>query len=261
MSKFRQAANASAAYAGADMKANYKMADHVFEVDSACPAVHARCTDYRTQETAEFFVAVSPEDRALEQRQADAQRKLEGEPPMAFPPEELEFMAVHRKICERLPQYDTLMFHGSAIAVDGEAYLFAAVSGTGKSTHTRLWREQFGERAFMVNDDKPLLRIQEGTVTVFGTPWDGKHGLSRNAAVPLKALCLLERSKENRIARIGARECYPLFLQQVYRPFDPGAMAKTLTLLDELLEAVPLYRLGCNMEPEAARVAYEAMKG
>ena len=79
--------------------------------------------------------------------------------------------------------------------------------------------------------------------------------------MPLKALCLLERSAENHIERIGARECYPLFLQQVYRPFDPTAMAKTLSLLDTLLETAPLYRLGCNMEPEAANVSYEAMKG
>ena len=243
------------------MKENFQIADHVFEVEFTFPLVHTLCADYRTEEQAEFCFRITAEDLDLERRQSDRQRKLEGEPPMAFPPEELEFMAVHRKICERLPQYDTLMFHGSAIAVDGEAYLFAAVSGTGKSTHTRLWREKFGERAFMVNDDKPFLRIRNGAVTVFGSPWDGKHRLSRNTSVPLKALCLLERNKENRIERVGARECYPLFLQQVYRPFDPAAMAKTLSLLDTLLETAPLYRLGCNMEPEAANVSYEAMKG
>ncbi len=243
------------------MKANYQMAEHVFEVDSACPLVHALCADYRTEESGEVSIKISPEDLAREQRQADLQQKLEGEQPTLFSPEELELMAVHRKICEELPRFDTMMFHGSAIAVDGEAYLFAAVSGTGKSTHTRLWREKFGERAFMVNDDKPFLRIQNGAVTVFGSPWDGKHRLSRNTSVPLKALCLLERNKENRIERVGARECYPLFLQQVYRPFDPAAMAKTLSLLDTLLETAPLYRLGCNMEPEAANVSYEAMKG
>lgn len=68
----------------------------------------------------------------------------------------LETLAVYRKIVTRLVFSDILLIHGSAIAVDGKAYLFTAPSGTGKSTHTRMWREYFKDRAVMVNDDKPL---------------------------------------------------------------------------------------------------------
>lgn len=187
-----------------------------------------------------------------------------------------------------MPEYDTVLFHGSCVAVDGAGYLFTAKSGTGKSTHTRLWRELLGSRAVMVNDDKPLIhvppvilseaersrRISSETVGFFtyaqndterrplayGTPWDGKHRLSSNIFVPLKAICILKRAAENRIEPIPAREAYHMLLQQVYRPADPTALAKTLVLLDRLAAAVKLYRLGCNMQPEAARLSYETMR-
>ena len=79
--------------------------------------------------------------------------------------------------------------------------------------------------------------------------------------MPLKALCILERAEKNSIRRISAFEAYPMLLQQSYRPSDAAAMNKTLTLIDRLAETVGLWRLGCNMDIEAAKVAYEAMRG
>ena len=154
--------------------------------------------------------------------------------------------------------FDTVLFHGSVIAVDGVGYLFTAKSGTGKSTHTRLWREYFGERAVMVNDDKPLLHIAD-TVTAYGTPYNGKHRLGTNTSVPLKAICILTRAENNHIEPI-TREQYTMLLQQVYRPADMLKMVKTLELVDRLADGVKLYRLGCNMDISAAKVAYEGMK-
>ncbi len=153
-----------------------------------------------------------------------------------------------------------LLFHGSVVAVDGVGYLFTAKSGTGKSTHTRLWRERFGPRAVMVNDDKPLLRIADGKVTAYGTPWDGKHRLSNNIAVPLRAVCILERGAENRIVPLTKHDAYPMLMQQSHRPSDGAAMMKTMELVDRLGTSTALYRLQCNMDPETADVAYEAMK-
>ena len=85
------------------------------------------------------------------------------------PDDYLETLAVCRKIAERMPEYDTFLFHGSCIAVDGVGYLFTAKSGTGKSTHTRLWRELLDNRATMVNDDKPLIRIADDGLVIYGT--------------------------------------------------------------------------------------------
>ena len=170
-------------------------------------------------------------------------------------------IAVYRKIAEQMPSFDTVLMHGSCVAVDGEGYLFSAKSGTGKSTHTRLWREVFGDRAVMINDDKPLIRIADGGAVIYGTPWNGKHHLGTNCGVPLRAICLLERAEQNCIRRITAAEAYPYLVQQIYRPADAAAMRKTVQLIDRLSGSVALWRLGCNMDPEAARVAYQAMKG
>ena len=144
--------------------------------------------------------------------------------------------------------------------MDGYGYLFTAKSGTGKSTHTRLWREYLGDRAVMVNDDKPLIRVGE-QVTVFGTPYNGKHRLGENIAVPLRAVCILTRDTENHIERITKADAYAMLVQQVYRPQDAAQMAKTLQLVDRMAEQTALYRLGCNMDISAARVAYEGMRG
>ena len=113
----------------------------------------------------------------------------------------------------------------------------------------------------MINDDKPLIRISIDGAVVYGTPWDGKHRLSANIAVPLKALCILERAEQNSIRPVAAYEAYPILLQQVYRPANTQALRKTLSLIDRLASTVPLWRLRCNMELDAARIAYEAMKG
>ena len=156
--------------------------------------------------------------------------------------------------------YDTFLFHGSCVAVDGLGYLFTAKSGTGKSTHTWLWREYLGDRAVMVNDDKPLIRADGKSIAVFGTPYNGKHRLGENISVPLKAVCILERSKENHIEKISRGQAYAMLLQQTYRPADPLLMKKTLTLIDRLAGRVKLYKLSCNMDIEAAKVAYESMK-
>ena len=179
--------------------------------------------------------------------------------PTAYSDEYLETLAVYRKIAAGLLERDTLLFHGSVIAVDGVAYLFTAKSGTGKSTHTRLWQKQFGDRAVMINDDKPLLRLDEEGVTVYGTPWDGKHHRSTNTACPLKAICILTRSEVNHIQTMDKKNALPMLCQQSYRPADPAALRKTLSLVDRLGRSVKLYKLNCNMEPEAAQVAYDGM--
>ena len=72
----------------------------------------------------------------------------------------IESLAIYRKLCEKILDRNCVLFHCSAVAVDGKAYLFTAASGTGKSTHTRMWRQHFGGRAVMVNDDKPILRME-----------------------------------------------------------------------------------------------------
>lgn len=236
-----------------------RLADRTISATTLFPATRHFCRDYLTDAPADFSVEIVPDDLAYEREKSAREDALGGIPVRCFPDEYLETLALYRKIAEGLLEYDTLLFHGSVIALDGEGYCFTAKSGTGKSTHTRLWREQFGRRAVMVNDDKPLLRLTGQGVLAYGTPWDGKHRLSNNISVPLKAICILSRSKTNRIEQIAQQETLPMLIQQSYRPADEDKLGKTLMLADRLGKSVKLYRLGCNMEPDAPQVAYDGM--
>ena len=235
------------------------LAGKVIHVSAMYESTRRFCEAYLCDEAPDFSVTTAPENIAFEREKSAREDALEGIPTRHFPDEYLETLAVYRKIVERLPEYGTFLFHGSVVAVDGEGYLFTAKSGTGKSTHTRFWRETFGDRAVMVNDDKPLLQIKDDKVFACGTPWDGKHKLSTNTAVPLKAICILERGKENHIEPISPRQALPMLLQQSYRPQTPDGTATLLSLLDQLTASVRFYRLHCNLDPSAARVAYEGM--
>ncbi|MBR4404168.1 MAG: hypothetical protein IKT10_03550, partial [Clostridiales bacterium] len=219
------------------------------EVNSLNEAVHNYCAAYITDAPADFVVTTTQEDIDYERSRAEIPGLSDGY---------LEELAVYRKISEKMPYYDTILFHGSVVAVDGVAYLFTAASGTGKSTHVALWRKLFGERAVMVNDDKPLLHIGD-EVTAYGTPYDGKHKLSNRIAVPLKAICILERASANSIVPVTKSEAYAMLIQQAYRPNDVFALQKTLELVDKMADKVGLYKLSCNMDIEAAQVAYDGM--
>ena len=239
----------------------YRLADRLIRVTTLFPDAHFLCTDYRAVGEPDFSVRTILSDIDFEREKSAREDEAEGIPVRRFSDGYLETLAVYRKIAERMPDYDTFLFHGSCMAVDGEGYLFTAKSGVGKSTHARLWRELLGTRAVMVNDDKPLIRVTRAGAEACGTPWDGKHRLSSNIAVPLRAVCLLERAERNSIRPISASEAYPMLLQQAYRPMDAAALEKTLHLIDALTESVRFWRLRCNTDPEAARLAYDAMRG
>ena len=244
------------------MTNTYRIAERNIAVTSLHDEVYRLCTDYLSPDSApDFTVETTQADIDFERVKSAREDEIVGIPIRQFSDDYLETLAVYRKIAEKMPEYNTILFHGSCVAADGAGYLFTAKSGIGKSTHTGLWRELLGNQAVMVNDDKPLIRIADSGAIIYGTPWDGKHRLSTNIAVPLKALCILERAEQNTIRQITAEEVYPMLLQQAYRPMDGMAMSKTLTLIDKLAASVNLWRLGCNRDIEAAQVAFEAMKG
>lgn len=236
-----------------------KLADVNIRIEPVFDFVREYCQKYITEGTADFVVRTESADFAFERERSKKEAEREGREEINYSDAYLETLAVYRRIAEHFTHLGILLFHGSVIAVDGAGYLFTAKSGTGKSTHTRLWREQFGQRAVMVNDDKPLLRITEEGVFAYGTPWDGKHRLSSNTFVPLKAICVLTRSENNYIDEIVPMQAYQMLLQQAYRPVDKDSMVQTLKLIDMLMKKTRFYKLGCNQNPEAAMVAFQGM--
>jgi len=175
--------------------------------------------------------------------------------------DELEYVATGAVFFARLLQFNGIGLHASAVVYEDAAYLFSARSGVGKSTHTQLWRRAFGlDKTFILNDDKPSLRKIAGRWFAYGSPWSGKTDLNVPTRVPLRGIAFLERADENWIRQILPNEALFPFFNQTLRPFDETDMKAALNRSVELLEDVPIFRLGCLPNVDAARLAYDAMK-
>ena len=242
------------------MEFTLQLGQNRFGVTANHPSTRDYCAGFLADGPGEYRVTLTQSDIEYERVKAAREDAIEGLPEREYSDAYLETLALLRKVTEALLDKGTILFHGSVIAVDGVAYLFTAKSGTGKSTHTRLWREMLGERAVMVNDDKPFLQITLEGVIAWGSPWMGKHRLGCNMQAPLRAICILERGAENRIRRIEPKDAVHMLLQQSSRPRNPAKLPQYLDLIDRLSQKVAFYRLQCNMDPEAAKVAYEGMK-
>ena len=236
-----------------------KIAGHTAKVTSLFESTPQYFKPYLADGAPEFSITVTREDIAFEQADLLEEAHRDGFKPRVFTDPFLERAAIQRAFAEFLFDYDTLLFHGSAVAVDGEGYLFTAHSGTGKSTHTRFWMQVFGSRAVMVNDDKPFLQLGREQVWLYGSPWSGKHGLDSNIKVPLKGICILQRGVENTIHAISGDDALPMLKKQAYQPLDNAKEAGFFQLAEKLSKTVPLWKMACNKAPEAARVAYDAM--
>lgn len=223
------------------------IADLAVGLETETPYILRQCAEFLTERTPDFTVCATAEQIAAEQALVPCKAPI------------AEFVCLYRAIAERLPAYDRFVLHGATIQTGGRAYIFTAKSGTGKSTHIHLWQERYGEAVSVVNGDKPILWKKDGVWHACGTPWCGKEGLTSTDCVPVAGLCLLERAQENTIRRASSRELVEAIFHQIYRPKDEGRLLAFLTLLDEFLTATPIWRLGCNMEPEAAETAHDAM--
>lgn len=238
-----------------------EIASAVIAVEPMFQSTREYCKPYLTDRTPEIVIRVTAVDLMAEQLILEREAVEQGIKPRKFKEPFLERATIQRQVADFLVSRGALMLHGSTIAVDGKAYLFTAPCGTGKSTHTRLWRELFGVRAVMVNDDKPFLKVTSAGIFAYGSPWCGKHGLATNTCVPLHGICCLHRGKENLITAADGKDVLHILRDQAHLPADGFLLERSYGLLDDIVQAVPLWQMWCNMEPDAARVSYDAMTG
>ena len=229
-------------------------------VEALHPSTERFCREYLTDEAPAFTVTMAPADIDAERRHAADGDAAEGVSPRTYSDAYLETLALYRKLARALLAYDTAVFHGSVVALDGRAFAFTAPSGTGKTTHTRLWLKNI-PGSYVLNGDKPLLRLDGDRVLACGTPWRGKERYGCPAILPLDAVVLLERGAENRIEPLSFHDALPTLLRQTHRPPDSEGLLKTLALIGRLEGRVRLFRLSCTMEDEAARVCLRGLVG
>lgn len=233
-----------------------KIAEMVIEINCRHDYLPWLCKDYIVSGEEPLF-SVSIDEETV---RADKKLILE-ELGQDYDDGYIEGVEAYRQICLKALKYGAMFLHSACIAVDGEAYCFTAASGTGKSTHIRLWKRLFGERAVIVNGDKPLIRKRGDRFYVYGTPWCGKEGWNVNMGAPIKALCLVERGETNSIELMDGFNVIYTIIQQTIRPKLQDELDAVLDIMDGLLTDVPMYRLRCNMDIEAAKVSYEGMSG
>ena len=234
------------------MKFIVGLADEYIEINSVYDELKNFFKDYLVNDvTPDFSVSLSKEDILAEQ-EATCENQ--------FSPAYLETLALLRKLAEILPSHNRILMHGASISYNEHAYLFTAPSGTGKSTHIRLWKKYLGDDVKIVNGDKPFISL-ENEPMIYGSPWAGKENWHRNCKKPLKGICFVQRGTTNSIRRIEASDCLSLLFKQVYLPADTLAAGLTLELVDMLIKKVPLYVLTCDMSEDAVRCSFEALTG
>ena len=170
-----------------------------------------------------------------------------------------EFYYLYHRITEEMPTFQTFLIHGVAIALDNSAYMFIAPSGTGKSTRAKIWLNEFPE-SFIINGDKPLIKVTDSEVLACGTPWCGKEGWNTNTMIPLRACFLLERAEENQetiVKEMNYKDIFPKILEQTYLSSNPNTTRKILRLLSSLENTVKFYYYKGAPTAESISLVYE----
>ncbi len=226
-----------------------KLAKLTVSVRCIYPETKEFCKDYISDGAPDIEVNITPEHNLAEQNLSLEKVSLK----LA------EQLAVYRQIAERLPYFKSAVFHGAVISYNGRAIMFTAPSGTGKTTHIRLWKKFLGSKVGIVNGDKPIISFDGGSPSAFGTPWSGKEGWQKNVSAPLSAICIIRQAKENKIQRLEVGEALGSIMKQIYLPKNSEALNLTLDLLDKLLLSTPIYLLDCDISEQAVKTSFEAL--
>ncbi len=234
-----------------DVQFNIKIAGLVVRMNSRYKTLCDFCADYLTEEE-NFDITAS-----VSESEIDGEMGAYETP---FSRQYCENVCLYRSIAEQLPELDRFVFHGAAVKAFEKAYIFTAPSGTGKTTHVRLLTEFFGDHVSIINGDKPIIKVQNGSATVYSTPWAGKERWQTNTSADLGGIILLKRGKVNSIRQISPAEYFNELIKQVYIPKKGEMMLKTLDLVDALAKLVPFYLLECDMTEEAAKTSFGVMK-
>lgn len=157
--------------------------------------------------------------------------------------------------------YDRCLFHGVAICIDGRAWLISAPSGTGKSTQYLRWKEIYGEEVRLICGDKPILEFQSsGDIIVHASPWTGKERWKGSGAAKLAGIVYLEQGESNHICPMPVAEAaVPLYTQFLYQPTGKEEIYRVSSMLDRILQNVPIWKLVNTGDAASARLTHDTI--
>lgn len=172
--------------------------------------------------------------------------------------DECEYIIAGIYFYKQALKFDGFLIHSSAVVYKDSAFCFTAPSGTGKSTHTSLWLNNLKD-SYILNDDKPLIRIINNEILIFGTPFSGKSNISVNKGVKLKAITYLTRGAENYIFEVNTPQAINILLWQTSRSTNYKVAEQILSLIDKILKKVKVYEMCCDISENAFITSFEKL--
>ncbi len=228
-----------------------KCADMIFEIHCKYEFSKQYCSKYIIEDTQKADLIIAPDAEDIR----EMKNVLTAEDD-----DYIEFMTIYLMLSRQISKFNSAFMHAAAISIDGQGVAFTAPSGTGKSTHIVQWRKLFGDRVLAINGDKPLLTARDSKVYISGTPWCGKERWSLNISVPLKAICFLERGKENVIEPLDKKYVLSKIINALSMPkIGSDDMENMFEFLNSLINNVEFYLLKCNISTDAAEIAYDGI--
>lgn len=230
----------------------YDIAGFRVQLNNKYPFTEKFCQKYLAEDQ------ITPPDISATVTEEEFAREKELSP--NFSDGYIENICLYRSLCLQIPKYSRMLLHASVLEYDGTGYAFLGRSGTGKSTHTRLWLKYI-QNTRVLNGDKPILQEQEDHFIAYGTPWQGKEGWGCKGQAPLKGLCFLEQAKENTIRKLSPAETASRLFLQILMPQEEETTVATLDLADHLIQKTPAYLLKCDISETAVKTSFEYMTG
>lgn len=225
-----------------------KIVDTVLEINAFNESTKRYCKVFLSEEESNYVITMTEEDLKNERTTSETGKVYVNE----------EISALYRKIAELFVEKNILVFHGSSFMVDNNGFLITARSGVGKSTHSRNLKALLGDKFIYINDDKPLLKVNENSVTVYGTPWNGKERRSNNISAPLRAVFFLARGETNTYRKVvNKEEIYVKMISQIYLPKEKAKREKALKVADQILKNINFYEINVTKDIESAKMTYE----
>ena len=228
------------------------LANMIIRIQGVYDTLREYCKEYITteKEIEDFSITVTSEEIQNERESNEYDQKSDNY---------IEIIMTLLKIADELPDRNKFLMHGALVAWKRAGYIFTAPSGTGKTTHVRLWKKYLGSDAEIINGDKPILEVKEDEIVAYGTPWAGKERLQKNTCVPVRGICFLRQSEINTIHKLSKKEALLLLLPQINIMSDSQKAGKTLELFSEVLERIPIYEFRCNISEQAVKCSFDIL--
>jgi hypothetical protein len=179
-------------------------------------------------------------------------------PKLISNPAEMEYALIGLIFMDIALKNGYISLHASAIEYQGKAVLFSAPSQTGKSTHARYWMNTF-ENIRLINDDKPLIQVNQGDIYVYGSPFSGKSKLNHNIKVPLKAIVFIKQGLTNRVETLCESVKIKELFKNMMRPDDEDIWNQTIRQLNVIIERIPMYSIEATNDQSSVHAIHKVI--